>query len=85
MYLKRLFSDAMISFSSFTNEKNPDFIIETRNKPVLLEIGVNKKSKKQINKSRIEYRYGIIINTKTEEVKIDGNTVVLPLKWFLLI
>ena len=85
MYLKRLFSDAIVSFSSYTQEKNPDFIIETRDQPILLEVGINKKSEKQITKSRIKYRYGIIINTKIEELTIAGNIISIPLKWFLLI
>jgi predicted AAA+ superfamily ATPase len=85
MYLKRLFSDSILSFSSFTKEKNPDFIIATRDKPVLLEVGINKKSDKQITKSKIEYRYGIVINTKAEEIEIKDKTIILPLKIFLLL
>ncbi len=62
MYLRRFFDDALLSFSSNTKSKNPDFIIETKDIPILIEVGINKKSTKQITKSKIRYRYGIIIN-----------------------
>lgn len=86
MYLKRLFKlESIISFSSNTKQKNPDLIIETLKNPILLEIGINKTTTKQITKSRIDYRYGIIINSKIETYEIKDNTIILPLKWFLLL
>ena len=86
MYLKRLFKlESIISFSSNSKQKNPDLIIETLDNPILLEIGINKTSTKQITKSRINYRYGIIINSKADNFEISENTIILPLKWFLLL
>ena len=85
MYLKRFFDNAILSFSSYSDSKNPDFIISTRESPILLEVGINKKTTKQITKSKIKYRYGIIINTKIDEIEFRNNTVMIPLKWFLLL
>ena len=85
MYLKRFFDNALLSFSSYSDSKNPDFIISTRDCPVLVEVGINKKSTKQITKSKIKYRYGIIINTKIDEIKFENDTVMIPLSWFLLL
>jgi len=85
MYLKRLFSDSILSFSSYTKEQNPDFIIETCENPILLEVGINKKTTRQISKSKIVYRYGIVINTKINTISLKDNTVFLPLNWFLLL
>jgi len=86
MYLKRLFKlESIISFSSNIKQKNPDLIIETLKNPILLEIGINKTTTKQITQSRIDYRYGIIINSKIDNYEIRDNTVILPLKWFLLL
>ena len=85
MYLKRFFDNALLSFSSYSDSKNPDFIISTRDNPVLVEVGINKKSTKQITKSKIKYRYGIIINTKIDKIEFRKDTVMIPLKWFLLL
>ena len=85
MYLCRFFNNALLTFSSYTKSKNPDFILETKDKPILIEVGINKKSSKQITKSKIKYRYGIIINTKTNELKFEKDIIIIPLKLFLLL
>ena len=86
MYLKRLFKmDSVVSFSSREKQKNPDLIIETHDKPILCEIGIKKQHTKQITQSRIDYRYGIVLNTKINDYKIENKTVFLPFEWFLLI
>ncbi len=86
LYLKRIFQDdSFISFSSVKGNKNPDLIIETLDKPILLEIGINKKTTKQISKSRIKYKYGIIINSKTDKIELHNDIVIIPLKYFLLL
>ncbi|MEA3452090.1 MAG: ATPase, partial [Bacteroidota bacterium] len=66
-------------------QKNPDLIIETLNKPILLEIGLNKKTTKQISKSKIKYKYGIVIYSKIEDIEIHNDIVIIPLKYFLLL
>ncbi len=86
LYLKRIFQDdSLLSFASIKGSKNPDLIIETLNKPILLEIGINKKTTKQISKSKIKYKYGIVINSKIDNIEVRDNIVILPLKYFLLI
>jgi hypothetical protein len=84
MYLKRELHEGVVSFGS-GKKKNPDFIIETMDSPVLLEVGINKTSAAQI-KSFSKYRYGIIINSKMNYIKYDdlNRIVFFPLSWFLL-
>ncbi len=84
LYFKRIFQKAeIVSFSSIKGNKNPDFIIETLPKPIILEIGINKNTIKQISNSRI--KYGIVINLKTDIIKIQNDVVIIPLKYFLLL
>ncbi len=85
MYLKRILSQGIVSFG-FGKKKNPDFIIETMDKPVIMEVGVNKKSSTQI-KTYGNYRYGIIINATIEKPEFDDKNriVFVPLKWILLL
>ncbi len=86
LYLKRIFQDeSFLSFSSVKGNKNPDLIIETLDKPILLEIGINKNTTKQISKSKIKYKYGMIINSKTNKIELHNNIVIIPLKYFFLL
>ncbi|MEA2043263.1 MAG: AAA family ATPase [Bacteroidota bacterium] len=85
MYLRRFYNNAMLSFSSQKKGKNPDFVIETLPDPILIEVGTNKKSIKQITESNIKYRYGIIINAEANEIKYEKDIAIIPLKWFLLL
>jgi uncharacterized protein len=86
LYLKRIFKqESIVSFSSGKGKKNPDLIIETIDKPILLEIGINKKTMKQISNSRIKYKYGIIVNSKINDIEISENIAIIPLKYFLLL
>jgi predicted AAA+ superfamily ATPase len=86
LYLKRIFRDRnTISFSSVKGQKNPDLIVETTDNPILLEIGINKNTLTQISKNKIKYKYGIIINAKTNEIDVHENIIIIPLKYFLLL
>ncbi len=85
MYLRRFYNNAMLSFSSQKKGKNPDFVIETLPDNILIEVGTNKKSIKQITESNIKYKYGIIINAEANDIKYEKNIVTIPLKWFLLL
>ncbi len=86
LYLKRIFRDwSHLSFFSVKGQKNPDLIIETYPKPILLEIGINKNTTNQISKSRIKYKYGIIINSKIERIELHNDIVIMPLKYFLIL
>ena len=86
LYLKRIFKqESIVSFSSEKGQKNPDLIIETIDKPILLEIGINKKTTKQISTSKLKYKYGIIINSTVSEAELLDSVVIIPLKYFLLL
>ncbi len=85
MYLRRVLTDGVISFVSGSNEANPDLVIETRDSPVLLEIGSSKTTLRQFRQSKIGYRYGILVSGGITEASAKGNDVQLPLGWFLLL
>ncbi len=86
LYLKRIFRDSnIISFSSEKGQRNPDLIIETLDNPIILEIGINKNTTKQISKSRIKYKYGIAVNSKIDKIELHNDIVIIPLKYFLLL
>lgn len=86
LYLKRIFrNENIISFTSYKKGKNPDLIIETLPKPIIIEIGINKNTTKQITESKIKYKYGIIINSKIDKIELRNDIVIIPLKYFLLL
>jgi predicted AAA+ superfamily ATPase len=85
MYLRRILPEGAISFLSDSNQVNPDFLIETREKPILLEIGTNKTSIKQLKKSNINYRYGLLISNGITEPTLKEDCIQIPLSWFLLL
>ncbi len=85
MYLRRILDKGVVSFGVSKTGVSPDFIIETLDKPITLEVGINKKSTKQVSKYIENKRYGIIINSKIEDIIIDKNCLFIPLSWFLLL
>lgn len=85
MYLRRVLTDGIISFLSGNDEVNPDFVIETRDKPILLEIGTSKTSLRQLTKSNVKYRYGVLVSNGVLEPSLKGDCIQIPLSWFLLL
>ncbi len=85
MYLKRILPDSILSFVSQQKGAVPDFVIETMDRPVLLELGINKTKTGQIYKCGIDCRYGIVINTQIDKVELKDKVIMLPLNWFLLL
>ncbi len=85
MYLKRNLSEGIVRYG-FGKKKNPDFVIETMDEPVLMEVGIGKRTSAQI-KNYGKYRYGIIVNATFEKPEFDDEHRILfiPLKWILLI
>lgn len=83
LYIKRILPNITISYPSELKDVNPDFVIETRTKPILLETGMSKKSIRQINKTRFDYRYGIIVSYHNTDMFLKDNIIHLPLRWFL--
>jgi uncharacterized protein len=85
MYLRRILTDGVISYVSGHVEVNPDFVIETRDKPILLELGSGKTSLRQLTKSNVKYRYGILISNGVTEPALKGDSIHIPWSWFLLL
>jgi predicted AAA+ superfamily ATPase len=85
MYLRRVLTDGIISFLSGNDEANPDFVIETRDKPIILEIGTNKTSLRQLTKTNVKYRYGLLVSNGVAEPTLKDDFIQIPLNWFLLL
>ncbi|MFN3952563.1 MAG: ATP-binding protein [Thermaurantimonas sp.] len=85
MYLRRILTDGIISFLSSNDKVNPDFVIETRDKPILLEIGTSKTSLRQFTNSNVNNRYGLLISNGVVEPTLKGDFIQIPLSWFLLL
>jgi len=85
MYLRRVLTDGVISFLSGSHVVNPDFIIETRDKPILLEVGTSKTTLKQLIQSNVNCRYGLLVSNGVTEPQLSGNNIQIPLSWFLLL
>jgi hypothetical protein len=85
MYLRRVLTDGIISFLSGNDEANPDFVIETRDKPIILEIGTNKTSLRQLTKTNVKYRYGLLVSNGVAEPTLKDDFIQIPLSWFLLL
>jgi len=85
MYLREILTDGIISFVTGNNEANPDFVIETREKPILLEIGTGKTTTRQIKQSNINYRFGLLVSTGITSPNLKDDCIQLPLGWFLLL
>lgn len=87
MYLVRILDKSFLSYSSQSDGVNPDFVIDTfATDPIIIEVGQNKTSARQIVQHKGTFRYGIIINvTAKEPVFVDNSkTIILPLSWFLI-
>ncbi|MGC8822918.1 MAG: ATP-binding protein [Desulfurella sp.] len=82
MYLCKTFNNN-IFIASQGNSPTPDFVIETMDKPILLEVGRGKKQTTQF--SRIDCRYGILVSDNMTEIEKEGNYIKLPLIYFLLL
>jgi len=84
MYLKKTLAQTPVSFVMTENYKTPDFVIETMDNPILIEIGKGKTTTEQLHPDSIKARYGILI-TENQELSQSGNNIKLPLSWFLLL
>lgn len=85
MYLRIVLTDGIISFVSGNSEANPDFVIETRDCPILLETGIGKTTLKQLKHSNITYRYGLLVSKGINEPLLKENNIQVPFSWFLLL
>ena len=85
MYLRRILRDGVISYTTGSREANPDFVVETRETPVILEIGSGKTSVKQLKASKMKYRYGLLVSGGASSPALKEDCIHIPLSWFLLL
>lgn len=82
MYLRKTLNNNLF-IASQSSTKSPDFVIETMDKPVLVEVGKGKTKTSQF--SSIDNRYGILISGNPTEISKNNTYITLPLHWFLLL
>ncbi|MCX7726469.1 MAG: AAA family ATPase [Chitinispirillaceae bacterium] len=83
MYIRKTLKENQLLFVKNDPSQIPDFIIETGEQPIVVEVGkrkINTSQLKQINK-----RYGLLISSGLQKVTIENNTIKLPLKIFFLL
>lgn len=83
MYLRKTLDNNLFIASQSSN-KSPDFVIETMDKPILVEVGKGKTKTSQFS-SIDNNRYGILISEKLTEISKNNTYIKLPLHWFLLL
>ncbi|MCS7018910.1 MAG: AAA family ATPase [Cytophagales bacterium] len=83
MYLKKTLTESIISFTGGSAAANPDFVIETRERPLVLEVGTHKTSIAQAR--AIPARYGLLVSGGSDTPLLKENTVQIPFNWFLLL
>ncbi len=89
MYLYKIFYKEKEVFLTYDSENGgADFVAGFGNKTVVIEIGVNKKTSKQLIKTmkKIKNSYGIIISGRDEGLSLDENYNIarIPFKYFVL-
>lgn len=89
MYLYRLFDKrSCYSLNYDAEQGGADFVIGIGNKRIVIEVGVNKKTYKQVVQtvSKVKAEYGIIISEKTKSLEYneEANAVKIPLRYLLL-
>lgn len=85
MYLKWILADGMVSFLSRKDQVNPDFVVETREQPILLEMGSGKTSLRQLIQSNVPYRYGLLVASGIKEPSMKQDCIQIPWSWFSLL
>ncbi len=83
MYLRRVLDINQVFFTKTDNKVSPDFVVETGDKPIFIEVGINKTTTRQLRS--YDKRYGFLISNKIEKPEISFDVVKLPLKTFLLL
>jgi len=85
LYLKRILKTNSLSFVYAKKGKSCDFVLETLDKPILIEVGTKKKDASQIMATHINFRYGIVIAQNIKKLHLKEKVVFLPLLWFLML
>lgn len=84
MYLRKSVDLGLLSFGQSKGAKTPDFIVETRENPIVIEVGSYKRSVKQVSKYAKNKRYGLVISAREKDLIVKNGAVIIPLSWFLL-
>ncbi len=86
MYLRRVLQEpGLLSFGMEQNSVSPDFVVETGDSPVVIEVGSKKQSVRQTEKYQQKKRYGIVIDASVSDYSFKNKSVIIPLSWFLLL
>ncbi len=83
MYLKKMLNENQILFAKTDSSPSPDFVIETMDNPILIEVGIGKIKTFQLKS--IKKRYGLLMSNAIENIEIRNDTIKLPFKVFLLL
>lgn len=69
------------------NKGETDFLLNTFNKLIPVEVGIGKKHLKQVKKTNSNYKseYGILISNRTERIEKEDDVICIPLKTFSFI
>lgn len=84
MYLRKSVDAGLLSFGQSKGSKTPGFIVETREKPIVIEVGSHKKTTSQVSKYEKNKRYGLVVSAREENLILKEDAVIMPLSWFLL-
>ncbi len=82
LYLKRIFN-GLVLYGGMDEKRSPDFVIDFEDRVIPVEVGTNKQDFSQLTNVR-KKKYGIMVNVGAERVRGEGENVIVPLKWFLL-
>lgn len=84
MYLRKSVATGLLSFGQADGAKTPDFIVETRDRPLVVEVGSRKQNTQQVSKYDQNKRYGLVISVRENTLIAKKEAVIMPLSWFLL-
>jgi hypothetical protein len=85
MYLRKSVDSGLLSFGQARGSKTPDFIVETRERPIVIEVGSYKTKTTQVSKYEKNKRYGLVISARETDLIVKDEAVIIPLSWFLLL
>ena len=83
MYLRKTLDDHQILFAKARKNASPDFVVETMQGPVCIEVGQGKTKTNQL--ARLKKRYGLLVSKGIKHVDKQKNVIKVPLEVFLLL
>ncbi len=83
LYLKKIFN-GLVLYGGTGTEKSPDFVVTIDNEIIPIEVGTGKRDLSQLNSVKNK-KYGLLLNFRSDRIKIYNDNIIVPLKWFLLI